>query len=311
MAACHPVWARVSILAIALSLLPACEAELDEPAFARRAERTYLDIHPGWIVVRRIESGTVFARGDQQDILPIADLYAEYQKGHLRASAFFDAYVRAQKELADQRRRSLEQAKADVIPILKGAAWVRAQDLEAVGSPRERAKIRPWRQPISSDMFVILGIAEGRIGYRFASIDEVGTSTVGAAAWLTRAVRNLSAKVGKSEGRASNHSGAKRKLRAVEFEDVDGVSALVLDPGFRKRMLDRFGLPELGAAVPARNILIVFDPSDFETVRAAQAHARGLYETRNHPGLRVLLRFDHDDVSVLAPAAVASEGRGS
>ena len=293
------VRALCTLLAILLSTLSACEGELDERRFARRAERAYLEVHPGWTIVRRQGGETLFVRGDQQDKLRVGELYRAYKESGRGASVFFEDWTSTRRRLTAARRRSLSQAASDVIPIIKGGAWVRAQDLGAVGSNRTRSMIRPWRRPIAEDVFVILGIPEDRIGYRFVSIDEVETSTRSADDWLARSINNVVANIEELDGKPIYAADNEDKLIVLRFPDIDGVSATILSADFRRRMVERFGLEELGAAVPVRNTLIVFDPQDFSMLKPVRARAHQLYDNENHPGFRGLLRLTVDGVSVL------------
>jgi hypothetical protein len=68
-------------------------------------------------------------------------------------------------------------------------------------------------------------------------------------------------------------------------------------------MLAQFNLTELGAAVPIRNVLVVFDPTSFVTTKPIRARTHQLYDTQNHPGFRGLLRFDENGVGVLEPGS--------
>ncbi len=299
------VRARVSWLAIA-ALAVACEGDLDEGQFARRAERAYLEVHPGWTMVKRYGDQTVFVRGDQQDVLRIGSLYRAYRASGRSGSAFFEGWMDEQRALVRARRRALADAGADVIPILKGSAWVRAQDLGAVGSAEVRDRIRPWRRSIAPGVHVILGVPEERLGYRSASIEEVQTSTHSADEWLERAVQNLAAKVADIGGRSLFAGDDEARLLVLDLDPIDGVSALVLDPAFRRRMIERFGRPVLGAAVPVRDRLTIFDPSEPANVKPIRVRAHQLYDTRNHPGLRDLLRLTADGVDVWTPTRAAS-----
>lgn len=279
----------------------ACESELDEHRFRQRAEKAYMEVHAGWTIIKRKPDETVFVRGDQVDRLDVASLFAEYKKKKQDASDFFDAWMVEQKKLADARRRTLQQAKEDVIPIIKSGSWIAIQDLGAIGPARIRDQIRPWRKKIADDVYVVLGVPEEKLGYRFASIEEVTSSKEGAETWLKEAVSNVVDSVDTSTG-AVEMRGNDGRLLAIDFPNADGVSAHLLDTKFRLSMLSKFELKELGAAVPIRNVLIVFDPTSFVTVKPIRARTHKLYDTQNHPGFRGLLRFDRNGVTVLEPA---------
>lgn len=279
----------------------ACEGELDQRRFRQRAEKAYMEVHPGWTIIKREPDQTIFVRGDQVDRLDVLALFADYKKKKQDASDFFDAWMAKQQELADARRRTLQQAKEDVIPIIKSGSWIAVQDLGAIGPARIRDQIRPWRKKIADDVYVVLGVPEEKLGYRFASIEEVTTSKEGEQKWLTHATENVVQSVDTSTG-AVEMRGNDGRLLAVDFQNVDGISAHLLDPKFRMAMLSKFELKELGAAVPIRNVLIVFDPTSFVTVKPIRARTHKLYDTQNHPGFRGLLRFDRNGISVLEPA---------
>ncbi len=289
------------LLVLLLAGLAGCEGKLDEKRFRRRAEKAYMEVHPGWTIIKRDIGDTTFVRGDQLDGLDVKKLFAEYQASKQTPSDFFDAWTAEQKRIAESRKRTLGQAKSDVIPIIKSGSWINVQDLGAIGPERMRDQIRPWRKKIADDVFVVLGVPEEKLGYRFASISEVSESKDGEKTWLDQAVANVVMKAGTSTGAVATN-GNDGRLLALDFANVDGVSALILDARFRQSMLARFNLTDLGAAVPIRNVLIVFDPKDFITIKPIAARAHMLYDTQNHPGFRGLLRFDRDSITVLQPA---------
>jgi len=293
--------AKVGLLAILLLALTGCEGKLDENRFRRRAEKAYMEVHAGWTIIKRDIGDTTFVRGDQIDKLDVKALFAQYQQSKKTPTDFFDGWTAEQRKIADARRRTLEEAKAEVIPIIKSGSWINVQDLGAIGPERMRDQIRPWRKKITDDVFVVLGVPEEKLGYRFASISEVTESKDGEKVWVDHAVANVVAKAGTSTG-AETMTGNDGRLLAMDFANIDGVSALILDPRFRQSMLAKFNLTELGAAVPIRNVLIVFDPKDFVTQKPIAARAHKLYDTQNHPGFRGLLRFDRDSITVLQPA---------
>ena len=302
---------RLAFILAASCLWPACEGELDERGFVRSVERAYIDVHPGWTIVRRRDGVTTFVRGDQQDALRTTELYLKYKESQQTPSAFFSAWTDEQRAMAEARRRTLKTARDDIIPIVKGGNWIRVQDLGAIGPARVRDKIRPWRKAIAKDVFVVLGIPEDRLGYRFASIEEMQSSEQSGDDWLAQAITNLVRAMGDIDGQAIYSSKDDSKLLVLDMKNVDGVSGLVLDPAFRRSMLRRFDLPELGAAVPIRNVLIVFDPADFVTIKPIRARTHQLYDTQNHPGFRGLLRFDKDVVSVLEAANAKNKVQGT
>jgi hypothetical protein len=293
--------AKVGLLAILSLSLLACEGKLDENRFRRRAEKAYMEVHAGWTIIKRDIGDTTFVRGDQIDRLDVKALFQQYEASKQTPTQFFDAWMAEQRRISEERKRTLEEAKADVIPIVKSGSWINVQDLGAIGPERMRDQIRPWRKKITDDVFVVLGVPEEKLGYRFASIAEVTESKDGEKVWLDLAVANVVAKAGTSTG-AVAMTGNDGRLLALDFANVDGVSALILDPRFRQSMLAKFNLTELGAAVPIRNVLIVFDPKDFITIKPIAARTHKLYDTQNHPGFRGLLRFDRDSISVLQPA---------
>lgn len=292
-----------SLLFVALGALSgstSCSRELGEDAFKREAEKAYMEAHPGWGIVRRDGPLTTFVRGDQVDVLDVARLYDLYKKSGKSATSYFEAWIEEQEADARARRRTLDQAKADVIPVLKSGSWVRVQDLGAIGPKRVQDRIRPWRKDIANDVYVLLGVPEEKLGYRFASIEEVRASPEGEDLWIARAVENLRARVGTST--ASEVRGAGERLLVYDLSGYESISGLILDPKFRSEMFDKFGKDELGAAAPIRNVLIVFDPAEFSATKPVRARAHQLYDTQNHPSFRGLLRFDRSGISVLEPA---------
>jgi len=287
---------------IALSLLVlACAEDLDEGAFQRKAEQIYAEANPGFGIMRRQGTNSTFVRGDQVYVLDSGPLFAAYRASKQSASKFLDAWRAKITAEAEARRRPIDEAAGAVIPIIKSGNWIRVQDLGAIGPKRVQEKIRPWRKEIAKDVFVLLGVREELLGYRYASLEEVAASKTGEDEWLAKAVANLVGMVGTSTG--TELTGGDGRLLVSDILEVDGVSALILDRGFRARMLERFGTTELGAAVPNRDVLIVFDASEFVTVKPIRARTHQLYDVRNHPGYRGLLRFDRDQITILEPAA--------
>lgn len=302
MLTCRGAYLRGPIV-VALALACAgCEGKLDANRFRRRAEKAYMEVHPGWTIVERKIEETTFVRGDQLDQLDVEGLFRRYEESKKSPSDFFDMWTAEQKAIADARRRTLEQAEREVIPILKSGSWIQVQDLGAIGPQRLQDQIRPWRKAIADDVYVVLGVPEEKLGYRIASLAEVVTSKAGEEKWLERAVANIVERVGTSTGSASM-TGNDGRLLAIDFANEDGVSALLLDPKFRRKMLAQFNLTELGAAVPIRNVLVVFDPTSFVTTKPIRARTHQLYDTQNHPGFRGLLRFDENGVGVLEPGS--------
>lgn len=289
------VMRRSAIVLVAFALV-ACEAKLDKERFRRRAEQAYIEVNPGWTIIKRAVDETVFVRGDQIDRLDITSMFDAYEASKKKGSEYFEGWMKERQAEAEARRRTLEQAEKDVIPIIKSEKWIRVQDLGAIASERIRDQIRPWRKQVATDVFAVLGVPEEKLGYRFASIEEVASSKKSDDEWMAIAIDNARQLVGTATGTEMRSDD---RLRVVDMKNVDGVSALVLDPKFRRQMLEDFQLSELGAAVPIRNVLIVFDPSDFTTIKPIRARARQLYDSQNHPGFRGLLRFDKDVITIL------------
>jgi hypothetical protein len=290
---------RLQVCALLL-VASACARELNQDAFRREAEKAYMDAHPGWGIGRRDGLVTTFVRGDQVDKLDTKPMFEAYKASGKSGSSFLGAWIEEQEKEAKARRRTLEQAKNDVIPILKSGSWMRVQDLGAIGPKDLQDRIRPWRKEVTKDVFELLGIPEEKLGFRFASIEEVRESTEKPEAWLERATLNLRQRVGTAT--ASEMKGQGDRLLVYDLSGYDNVSGLVLDPKFREKMLDRFARDELGAAAPIRNVLIVFDASEFTTTKPIRARTHQLYDTQNHPAFRGLLRFDRTTLTVLEPA---------
>ncbi len=275
----------------------ACEDALDERSFRKKAEETYAEAHAGWTIYRKDKNTTTFSRGDQIDVLNVTNLYAEYRSSGKGGSTFLEAWGQQQAAESAARRRTLEQAKDSLVPILKSGTWIRVQDLGAIGPARIREKIRPWRKEVAPELYVILGVPEEKLGYRFASMEEVTTSPQNAEVWLEQAIKNLVARLGEPQG--SEVKSEAGRLLALDLDNIDGISAAILDRGYRKKLLDKFELSEVGAAVPIRNVLILFDPTDFVAVKPVRARTHQLYDTQNHPGFRGLLKFDLERIGVM------------
>ena len=303
---------------LSVASLGACDRDLDEHGFQRRVEQAYVEVNPGFGVLRREPSKSTFARGDQTFSLDTGALYAEYRSSKKSAGSFLDQFSEKLSHEAKARRRSLEQAKDDVIPILKSGSWIRVQDLGAIGPPSTQEQIRPWRKELSPDLFVLLGVPEELLGYRYVSIREAKSATVSEDRWLQRAVANLAAKSKSVVDKGVEARGADQRLLVYELQTTEheGLGALILDRAFRTKMLSKFQKDELGAAAPTRDTLIIFDAGDFVAMKPVRSRTHLLYDTQNHPGFRGLLRFDRELVSVLeggqpSSAPVAEQPKAS
>lgn len=295
---------RALLLRATLSCLVAaplgCEQKLDAEHFQRKVERLYVEANPGFSIRKRKEMLTYFVRGDQVVEWNAAPLFAEYQAGGSRSSYFDELSTRLKKE-TEARRRTLAQAESEFIPILKSGNWIRVQDLGAIGPPSKQDQLRPWRRKVSEDLFVLLGVPEELLGYRYVSVAEVGEAKSSEDELLSRANENLKKRVGTATGAVELRSDT-GQLRVLDMPNVDGISARILDPDFRQEMLGKFNLGQVGAAIPNRDVLILFDPDDFTTKKPVRARTHELYDARNHPGFRGLLLFDKDKVWELEPA---------
>ncbi len=276
-----------------------CETTYSDKTFRKKAEETYREVNAGWMIVRRTDEGTIFVRGDQLDTLPVAEMFKTYQASKQDGGDWFDAWAERQRALVQSRKRTVEQVKDRLIPIIKSASWVRVQDLGAIGPARMRDQIRPWRKEVTEGLFVVLGVPEEKRGYRFASIEEMKTIKGGADSWLAQAKENLLKIVTTSTAGSASMEGNDGHLLVLDMPNTDGVSSLILDARFRAKMLRLFDQPILGVAVPNRNVLIFFDPETFTAMKPVRARTHELYDTQNHPGFRGLLRIDKDSISVL------------
>lgn len=299
---------RTFILAVVgLALGAGCKTDYDEPGFRKAIEQAYAEAHPGWTILRKKDQRTWFHRGAQLDELDVAELFAAYKASGKAGSDYLADWTEAARTAYEAQRRTLEEAGDDVVPLIKSEKWVQYRDLGAIGPARRRAELRPWREAVTPGVFVVLGVPEGTLGVREASMAEMEASKTDDEAWLKRAIANLR---GKLSGEVILEDGSyggvpvelHGQLKAFDLNNGEGVSGLILDPTFRKAMLSKFGLDELGAAVPIRDVLIVFDPNDFVAVKPARNRAHQLYDTQNHPGFRGLLRFDAESIHILEPA---------
>ena len=183
------------IASCAVVLACACDRKLDERSFRREAEARYVEAHPGWAIFRRDEHATTFVRGDQIDTLDVTALFRAYGERGAPAAAFFGEWTAREVKASEARRRTLEHAASEVLPILKAGTWIHARDLGAIGPEHPRDEMRSWRKEVVSDVFVVLGIPEEKLGYRFASVREVESSTSAADVWLARAIANLEKRI--------------------------------------------------------------------------------------------------------------------
>lgn len=309
MATCRTVRRPGPILTalVAAALISACETSYNENTFRKRAEEAYREVNPGWTIEKRTEEETIMIRGDQIDHLPVAEMFADYKASGKDGGDWFDAWMADKRAEAEARRRTVEQAKDDIVPIIKSGSWVKVQDLGAIGPARMRDQIRPWRKKIATDVYVVLGVPEEKLGYRLASIEEM-EKLAEEDAWLERATKNLVRIVGTSTAGGASIDSNEGRLMVLDMPNTDGVSGLILDRGFRKKMLQMFEQPYLGAAAPVRNVLILFDPETWTATKPVRARTHQLYDTQNHPGFRGLLRIDEEGVSVIEPANPKKKG---
>lgn len=293
---------RALAIAAALALaLGGCSRPLTPDQLQVRVERVFGEVNPGFGVASREGHKSVMVRGDQLHVIKTSPLFDAYKASGQSADDWLDGW-RAQLETeAKARRRTLDQSKDTLRPIIKSGSWVRMQDLGAIGPKAVQDKIRPWRKPLAPDLFVVLGVPEEMLGNRYASVEEVASSTTTAEVWLTRATANLVRQVGTATGGVELRR-ADGRLMVFDMPNEDGVAGLILDPGFRKQMLAKFDLVVLGAAIPNRDVLILFDAEDFVTTKPIAARAHVLHDERNHPGFRGLLRFDETSISILEVA---------
>ncbi|NJK88152.1 MAG: hypothetical protein HC923_01335 [Myxococcales bacterium] len=289
---------RFKLVILLSSLAAACSSEMDERSFRRNLEEAYAEVHPGFTIFRREPGVTLFVRGDQLDRLEVESLWKEYL-GADKPRDFLERYREEAEAEVRALRRTLARAKRTVIPLLKGEGWIRIQDLAAIGPERIQKDIRPWRKAVTDGLFVVLGIPEGRLGLRQASIREVETSTVmDAESWMQVALQNLTRQIDLGDGgvEVRNDDG---ELLALDLPNEDGISAMVLSETFRRDLLTRFNQPEVGVAVPIRNVLIAFDHEAFTTRKPVRARAHELYDTQNHPAFRGLLAVSIEGLRVL------------
>lgn len=287
-------------------LQPGCQSEYkSEKAFRRALEDAYVDVHPGWRIRGRDEGKTYFVRMDQLDDIDVSNLWSQYQATADRTE-FLARWKAEKKREYDALRRNLSDHAKDVFPLLKSEKWVRRRDLGAIGPARKIAKIRPWRHELIPGVFVVLGLEEGKRGVRYASMAEVEATDLDHEAWVRRATENLQRILKPEVMQDEAYSGVEMKisgqLRALDLVNATGVSGLLLQPSFRKAMLDRFEAEELGAAVPIRDVLIVFRLGDFTILKPVRNRTIRLHDTQNHPAFRGLLKFDAERIAVLEPA---------
>lgn len=290
-----------------LGLLSGCQQPYSEERFQKEIEKAYVAADPGWGVYRRKGRLSSFVRGDQLDTVDTEALYKAYQASKQSGSDFVAAWQAEQAAAAKARHQSLETAKDRLILTFKSKNWVTAQDLGAIGPKSDRAKLRPWRKEIASGFYAVIGVPEAKRGYRYASMAEMAADP-GEEAWMAAAIANAKRRVQNAEPDALRDKN--QKLLVLDFPNEDGVGALILDPAFRRDMLGRFEASAIGAAVPLREVLILFPSEDPLTQRPIRARTHQLFDTQNHAGFRGLLRLEQDSLSILeAPYPEPAKGR--
>ncbi|MBI4821943.1 MAG: hypothetical protein HY791_37140 [Deltaproteobacteria bacterium] len=277
-----------------------CQPPLDANLFQKRAEKIFVDVNPGFGIARREGMKTTFVRGDQVFALDAGPAFAEYQAKKQPASDFFEAWQRRLEDEAKGRKRSLEQAAADIVPIIKSGKWINVQDLGAIGPKSLQDQIRPWRKKVAEDVFVLMGVPEPLLGYRYVSLHEINESKKPDSEWLDRSIANLAARIGTSTGAELRADDG--RLLVIDYAGTEGAAALILDKGFRSRVLAAFNKTEVGAAIPNRDVLVLFDHEDFVAVKPVRARAHQMYQERNHPAFRGLLRISADGLAIFEAA---------
>ncbi|MBI2377463.1 MAG: hypothetical protein HYV07_25910 [Deltaproteobacteria bacterium] len=285
---------------LGLLLAVGCEAPLDANLFQKRAEKLFVEANPGFGIARREGMKTTFVRGDQVYVLDTSQAFADFQAKKPSRSDFFDAWKKRLEDETRARRRTLEQASAEIVPILKSGKWINVQDLGAIGPKSLQEQIRPWRKKVAEDVFVLIGVPEELLGFRYVSLHEITESKRADTEWLDKAVANLAAKIGTSTGTEVRTDDD--RLLVVDFAGIEGSAALVLDKGFRQRALAMFNKAEVGAAIPNRDALILFDHEQFTAVKPVRARAHVMYQERNHPAFRGMLLLSVDGVSIFEAA---------
>lgn len=290
-------WQRgmLGFAGMVLVVAAACQQELDERGFRRKAEAVWSEVHPGWTVFRREPEVTVYVRGDQLDRLEVTELFSKYQKA---PDGFFDTWRSELQAEVEARHQTLQEARDRVVPVVKGEAWIHARDLGAIGPERIRDQIRPWRTEVADGVYAVLGVPEEKLGYRYASLAEVKSEDD--TDWFQQAIGNLERQMADlAEGVTLRDDDG--QLMALDLPNRDGVSALILSKSFREDILKRFNKPWVGAAAPIRNVLILFDAERPTVIKPVRARAHELYDRQNHPGFRGLLRLEPDGIEVLEP----------
>jgi len=288
-------------IALVLVLAAACDRPLTPDQFQVRAERVFNEVNPGFGVGRREHAKSIMVRGDQVHVIKTEPLFAEYKASGESSGDFLDGWRVKLEAESKERHRSLVQSTRTLVPIIKSGAWVRVQDVGAIAPKNVQDQIRPWRKQIAPDVFVVLGVPEQLLGHRYASIAEIASSTTTADVWVERAVANIVRKVGTATGGVELERDDGR-LMVFDMPNEENVASLILDKGFRAKMIAKFNLPSLGAVVPNRDVLIIFDTEDFVTIKPIRARAHEYHDERNHPGFRGILRFDESSITVMEVA---------
>ena len=208
-------------------------------------------------------------------------------------------------------RQTLRAGAGRVVPLLKPQAVIAAIDLGAIGPKRVVAMRRPWRKEVVPGLYAVLAVREPGQPDRLWTEHQIASSTVPPEAWLTRAVSNLERRLGATPRRELRD--AEGRLSVVELgaagdraatssaAAAENTSALLLSERLRTHWLDRFGVEELGVAVPSRDAVVLFRADDALARKPVRARVRVPDSPKALPVFRGLLSITRNGLGILEP----------
>lgn len=277
-------------------LAAACTKTIRKEDLRGHLERALVEARPGFSILQKKKSKTLFTRQDQVLTIDYDAVLAEFEAAKLSPEAFLKEYATHQAKVGTESRVSLDDAAEQVVPILRPKAWVESQQMRAVGHAQRTDAFLVWSQPVVGDVHVVLGILEPTLGMRMATATEVKAASNDGAAQVKAGVKKMAARLREVKG--TEGRGMKKELVLLQFEGIEGIGSALLSAEGRAYLLDRFAADTLGAAVPTRDRLIVYSKDGFATEKPVRAQVHFLYDTEKFAGFRGLFTFTREGLEV-------------
>jgi hypothetical protein len=195
---------------------------------------------------------------------------------------FFGFFGCVRKDPKPPEPAGIEARASELMPLVRDRHWIRAQDLGAIAPQRMLEDVRIWRKEIGADLFGTMGLPREDGTIRPVTVGEIRGQTKNEEdTWWARALSNLRIQTRTATPTVIQDDSG--KVLVCEWPDVPFVSALIADSTFRQQMLTRFHQDKVGVFVPARDHLILYDLTDFVSVKPAQMKSKMVYDRGVHP----------------------------